>query len=83
MGSSTVTSPAWLPWLLWMVIACIVSTSASREVAKSLPMPAIGTRSRSPSDRHAGVAVEQAEAAIVGGDQHRRPAYHSRPSPAW
>ncbi|PRC61950.1 hypothetical protein C6A85_05705, partial [Mycobacterium sp. ITM-2017-0098] len=29
-GSSTVTSSAWLPWLLWIVIANIVSTSPSR-----------------------------------------------------
>ena len=32
-GSSTVTSSAWLPWLLCTVIACRVSTSASRAVA--------------------------------------------------
>ena len=45
------TRSAWLPWALWMVIACIVSTASSRpgEVAQPLrACPEMNTRRRSP-----------------------------------
>ena len=46
-GRSTVTSVAWLPWLLWIVIACMVSTSDSLLVENSTApcAPAITARS--------------------------------------
>ena len=45
-GSSTVIDGAWLPWLLWTVIACSVSTSPSRDGANDASAPlAITARS--------------------------------------
>ncbi|CNK74760.1 Uncharacterised protein [Mycobacterium tuberculosis] len=48
-GISTVTSPAWLPWLLWIVIACMVWISARRLVAKLSSPPAPAMTARKPS----------------------------------
>ena len=45
----TVTSVAWLPWLLWIVIAYIVSMSDNRLVAKPNGPVAPAMTARNPS----------------------------------
>ncbi len=77
MAASPVTSSAWLPWDLWIVIACVVSTSVSRPVANVPGPPTVPPRRRTASSGVAIVtpisAVVELESIVVGRHQDWSP----------